>query len=185
MSTRQLGTITLVAILGATALPAQGARERGGKGVVAVAPTLATLVETHDGLASRFRQLSAAATRAGAPRAARRSLASFVRAEIVPQLEIESVVLYPVFDSIAGGGYAVPATLFDLDAIGFLVKEIERTAGTADRAAFEARAYALSHALEAYFTKLQLLVVPVLHERLGEPALRTMLARLETGRNHP
>jgi hypothetical protein len=170
--------IALALAVGAGSALSQGAQRQSTRGgSVELGSSLAALTTTHDGLAARFRQLGAKATAANATVTDRQALARFVRAEVVPHLEIESVALFPAFDSIIGGGYAVPATLFDLDAISFLIQEVERTA-TVSAVDFGARVYALSSALETYFTKTQLLVLPVLHERLKGPALDTVLARL-------
>lgn len=182
MFTRQLYLTTLALVLGAGAAQGQetGQSTKGGSAVLQ--PSLTFLVATHDDLAAQFRRLAGAATGATAKTADRQALARFVRTAIVPQLKIESVELFTAFDSLVGGGYAVPATLFDLDAIEFLIKEIERTAGGGDRVAFETRSYALSMALDGYFTKVQLLVLPVLNARLGRPALSAALTRLEARR---
>jgi hypothetical protein len=180
MFTQQLHLITLALVIGAGAAQGQGQITSGGS--AALQPSLVSLRTTHDGLAAQFRRLAAAATGPTAQAADRQALARFVRHTIVPQLQSESFELITAFDSLVGGGYAVPATLFDLDAIGYLIKEIERTAGGGDRITFETRSYALSVALEGYFTKMQLLVLPVLNARLGGPALSTALTRLEARR---
>jgi hypothetical protein len=134
---------------------------------VAARPSLTSLRATHDGLAAQFRRFTEAATGAAATSADRQALAQFVRTAIVPQLKLESDELFTPFDSLVGGGYAVPATLFELDAISDLAKEIERTAVSDDRAVFATRSYALRVMLECYFTKVQVLVLPVLNERLA------------------
>jgi hypothetical protein len=177
MSTRTAVTITLALAIGAGGALAQGAQQGTKGGSVALTASLATLVTEHDVLAAEFRRVVAAASSARATGTERAAVGRFVRTAVVPQLEIESVVLYPAFDSIVGGGYAVPANLFDLDAIAFLVKEAERTA-TGARAEFDARVYALSTALETYFTKTQLLVLPVLNDRLSGTGLASVVARL-------
>ena len=182
MFTRQFHLITLALVLGAGAAQAQETGQSTKGGSVALQPSLTSLVATHDDLAAQFRRLAVAATGTAARTADRQALARFLRAAIVPQLKTESYTLFPVFDSLVGGGYAVPATLFDLDAIELLIKEIERTAG-GDRVAFDTRSYALSVALDGYFTKVQLLVLPVLNERLGGAALSGVLNRLQARRN--
>jgi hypothetical protein len=177
MFARQLQLFTLALVLGAVTAQGQGVAQKGGS--VSLTPNAAGLVTTHDGLAAQFRRLTQAATGATAKASDRAALASFVRGKVVPQINQEVAVLFPVFDSIVGGGYAVPATLFDLDAVSYLVKELERTAANGDRTAFETRTFALGLSLETYFTKVQLLVLPVLNERLGEAASQ----RLEVERN--
>jgi hypothetical protein len=145
-------------------------------------PSLTAVAATHDELAAKFRRLAGAAIEVTASTAARLSLATFVRKNIMPRLDTESMVLFPAFDSIIGGGYAVPANLFELDGIAFLVQEVERTA--AYGAEFGARVYALSHALEGYFTKTELLVLPVLKDRLSAGQLQAVITDL-TERNTP
>jgi hypothetical protein len=179
MFTRQMSRMALALMLGAATAQAQGDSKHVTKGgSVALKPALSSLVSTHDELAAQFRRLAESATGAAARSADREALARFVRTAVVPQLTRESVTLFTAFDSLVGGGYAVPATLFDLDAISFLVKEVERTAG-GDRITFETRAYALSWALDGYFTKVQLLVLPVLRARLTGSALTTIETRVE------
>ena len=182
MFTRQLYLISLALVLGAGAAQAQEAGQSTKGGSVALQPSLTSLVATQDKLAAQFRRLAVAATGTSAQAAERRALARFLRTAVVPQLTVEGLELFTAFDSLVGGGYAVPATLFDLDAIEFLIKEIERTAGHSDRVAFNERAYALSVALDGYFTKVQLLVLPVLNARVGGTALSTALTRLEARR---
>lgn len=178
MFIRSAVTVALALAITAGGASGQGAKNQSTKGgSVALSASLAAVVTTHDGLAAQFRRLAAAATATSASARERQAVSRFVRASVVPQLETESVVLYPVFDSVIGGGYAVAANLFDLDAIGFLVKESERTA-SGGRADFDARLYALSTALETYFTKTQLLVLPVLNDRLSGAELASVLARL-------
>lgn len=186
MFSRQLPLIALALVIGAGTTRGQGAGQHSTRGgSVALKPSLTSLVATHDGLAAEFRRLTVAATGAAAKSADRQALARFVGKAVVPQLTTESFVLFTTFDSLVGGGYAVPATLFDLDAISLLVQEIERTAGAGDRIAFESRNYALSVALEGYFTKVQLLVLPVLHARLSGAALSAVATRLEVERTTP
>lgn len=172
MSSRHI--VLVLALAGVVSgLRAQTSRSSNG-GSVALRAGVASLVTAHDSLAARFRRLVTSATAPGASPSARQAVVTFVRAEIEPQLSRESIALFPTFDSIIGGGYAVPATLLDLDGIAFLAQEVARTAG-ASRGDFEARLYALSSALESYFTKTDLLVLPVLHERLGSVALTAVL----------
>lgn len=186
MFPRQLRILALTLVLSAGAAQAQEYSKQIAKGgAVALQPSIVSLAETHEGLAAQFRRLGETATGATARAADRQALVRFVRTAIVPQLKIESVVLFTAFDSIVGGGYAVPATLFDLDAINSLVKETERTTGDSARYAFNERTYALSIALEGYFTKVELLVLPVLNQRLSGQALSAVFSRLETGRSTP
>jgi len=176
MFARHTLILGLALVFGAGNARAQaGQSTRGGS----VARSLTSLVATHDDLAVRFRRLASAAINAHSTATERAALGRFVRAEILSRLTVEASVLYPAFDSIIGGGYAVPATLFDLDGIWFLVKEIERTASASDRIEFVSRAYALSTALETYFTKTQLLVLPVLEQRLNAAGLNAVVTRLE------
>lgn len=180
MFTQRFQFITLTLVLGAAVAQGQGVGQQStAGGSVALKPSVTTIVSTHDGLAAEYRRLTDAATGTAAKATDRHALAHFLRAAIAPQLQAESFELFTAFDSVVGGGYAVPATLFDLDAIGFLVKEIERTASGEDRTTFATRSYALSVALEGYFTKVQLLVLPVLKDRLSGPALEAVLARVE------
>jgi hypothetical protein len=180
MFSRQLGVVTLALVLSAGTARGQGDSRQATNGHWGAAkPGPMSLVDTHDGLAAQFRRLADAATGASATSADRQAFARFVRAAVVPQLKVESVTLFTVFDSLVGGGYAVPATLFDLDAIGYLVKDVERSASGKDRVAFETRAYALGWALDGYFTKVQLLVLPVLRTRLSGDALSAIEARFE------
>ena len=186
MFTRQLHLITLALVLGAGTALAQGDGQQSTRGgSVALKPSLTPLVASHDALAERYRGLTAAATGATAKAADRQALARFVRTAIVPRLTIESFTLFTAFDSIVGGGYAVPATLFDLDAIALLVKEIEHVAGAGDRIAFETRNHALSWALDGYFTKVHQLVLPVLNSRLSGTALSAVVHRLDAERATP
>lgn len=182
---RQFRLLTLALMFGA--LPAQG--QEGNRasqgGAVALAPTAASLVSAHDRLAAEFRRLAEAAIGPTATAEQRQAITRFLRTQIEPRLRKESWSLFPTFDSLVGGGYAVPANLFDLDGVSFLVKEIERTAASGERVAFETRLYALSVALESYFTKVQLLVLPVLKDRLGESALAAVVGELEQGRTRP
>ena len=182
MFTRTTVVFGLALVLGAGVARAQSGQTTLG-GSVARTAHFTSLVATHDDLAVRFRRLAQAAINSHSTTIERQALGRFIQSDIVPRLKVESVALYTAFDSIVGGGYAVPATLFDLDAIAFLVKEVDRTA-TGDRAEFAARVYALSAALESYFTKTQLLVLPVLEERLNAAGVNAVLARLE-GRNTP
>ena len=179
MFARQIRLLALTLVFGAVAAQGQAGGQTSKGGAVSLTPNAAGLVTTHDGLAAQFRRLTQAATGATAKASDRTALASFVRGKVVPQINQEVAALFPTFDSIVGGGYAVPATLFDLDAVSYLVKELERTAANGDRAAFETRTFALGLSLETYFTKVQLLVLPVLNERLGEAAFQ----RLEVERN--
>lgn len=185
MFARQLRLLTLALVLGAVAAQGQEVTHDSKGGSVSLTPNAATLVTRHDELAAQFRRLAQAATGSAAHASDREELARFVRGTIVPQLSKEMQVLFPTFDSIVGGGYAVPATLFDLDLVSYLVKELERTATDEDGAAFETRAYALSIALEGYFTKVQLLVLPVLKERLGPKALGVALSLVDVERSKP
>ena len=182
---RYLKVLTLALVLGAAVAQGQEAGRISSGGAVSLAPTSASLVTAHDRLAAEFRRLAEAAIGPEATAEDREAISRFVRRMIEPRLRKESWSLFPTFDSIVGGGYAVPANLFDLDGVSYLVKEIERTTATGERAAFETRLYALSVALESYFTKVQLLVVPVLKERLGETALGALAGEVEAGRTRP
>ncbi len=155
--------MALALLAGAGSVHAQGAElaQRAG----ASQPNYVSLVTTLDGLAAQYRGLAATATGVNATTADRRALAKFVRLEIVPQLKTDIVDLYTTFDSLVGGGYAVPATLVDLDAIDALSKEVAATALTRNRAQFDVRAYALSQLLDNYFAKTQMLVLPFVIER--------------------
>lgn len=176
MSMKHLPLLALALTLGA----ASGGAQRGtAGGSVALQPSLESLPALHDELAAEFRRLADAATAASATARERVALARFVRQTIVPRLKTESFALITAFDSVVGGGYAVPATLFDLDAIGFLVREIERTAGGGSPATFNERAYALSVGLEGYFTKMDVLVLPVLRQRLTGQPLSAVVERLD------
>lgn len=185
MFSRQFRLIALVLVLGAGIAAQATGQQASSGGSVALTPSLVSLVATHDGLAEQFRRLALAATGAGAKTPDRQALARFVRKAVVPLLTTESFVLFTAFDSVVGGGYAVPATLFDLDAISFLVKEVERTASGGDRVTFETRTYALSVALDGYFTKVHQLVLPVLNTRLSGTALSAVVNRLEAERATP
>lgn len=179
MNARHLSLLTAALTVAALAAAGASAQRVSAGGSVDVRPGLAFLVDTHDSLAAQFRRLADAATAPGAVTAERQALARFVRGAISPVLQRESFELMPVFDSVVGGGYAVPATLLDLDGIAFLVRELERTAGGSDRVSFNERAYALSIALEGHYTKVDLLIVPVLRDRLSPVGLRALAARLE------
>lgn len=185
MFARQLRLLTLALVFGTVSAQGQGVGQASKGGSVSLTPNAAALVTTHDGLAAQFRRLTQAATGSTAKASDRDALARFVRAKVVPQITQEVIVLFPTFDSIVGGGYAVPATLFDTDVVSYLVKELERTAANRDRAAFETRSFALGLSLENYFTKVQLLVLPVLNERLGATALGATLNRLDWDRATP
>ena len=182
---RHMRLLTLALVLGAASAQGQEAGRNSSGGAVSLTPTAGSLVSAHDRLAAEFRRLADAAIGPAATTEHRQAITRFLRTKIEPRLRKESWSLFPTFDSIVGGGYAVPANLFDLDGVSYLVKEIERTTATGERAAFETRLYALSVALESYFTKVQLLVVPVLKERLGETALGTIEGELEVGRTRP
>lgn len=164
----------------ALALWAGSANAQNGSdnGVLAARATLGPIFDSHEDLATRFRTLRTAAI---APRADVHDRVSFLRflhAEVLAQLDREGTVLYPVFDSLTSGVYATTAALFDRQAIGRLVNEIGDSVAYRDPTEFKARSYAIAVALESYFTKTEFLVLPVVHQRLGAPGIRALLARL-------
>jgi len=169
MSTRYI-LLALALLVGAASARGQGTQFARG-GALIVRPSLAYTATTLDRLAIDYRRLAATATAPYATTVERQALARFVRAEIVPQLKVDIAGLYVTFDSLVGGAYAVPATLFDLDAIDLLSKDVARSAKSDNREAFNARTYALSTALEGYFAKTQLLVLPMVNDRLNGTAL--------------
>jgi hypothetical protein len=180
MNTRHTLVIGLALVFAAGIARAQGGHStKGGSIAVARTASLTDLVASHDDLSARFRRLASAATNPTSTAVERQAFGRFIRADILSRLATEVSVLYPAFDSLVAGGYAVPATLFDLDGISFLTKEVERTATGNDRVEFVSRAYALSVALESYFTKTELLVLPVLEERLDVARLNGVVNLLE------
>jgi hypothetical protein len=184
MNIRNTLVIGLASVVIAGIARAQGGHSiKGGSVAVARTATLTALVATHDDLSARFRRLASAAVNPTSTAVERQAFGRFVRAEVFPQLSSEVSVLYPAFDSVLAGGYAVPAALFDLDGVSFLTKEVERTATGKDHAEFVARAFALSTALEAYFTKTELLVLPVLEEKLDIARLHEVVTQLERRTN--
>jgi len=180
MNTRHTLVIGLALVVTAGIARAQGGHSTTGGSIAIVrGPTLTALVASHDDLSARFRRLASAATNPTSTAVERQAFGRFIRSEVLSRLSTEVSVLYPAFDSVVGGGYAVPATLFDLDGISFLTKEVERTATGNDRVEFVSRAYALSTALETYFTKTELLVLPVLEERLDLVRLNEVVTSVE------
>jgi hypothetical protein len=180
MNTRHTLIIGLALVLTAGIARAQGGHStKGGSIAVVRTPTLTALVASHDDLSARFRRLATAAINPTSTAVERQAFGRFVRSDVLSRLSTEVSVLYPTFDSLVGGGYAVPAVLFDVDGISFLTKEVERTASGSDRVEFVSRAYALSAALESYFTKTELLVLPVLEERLDLVRLNEVFNSVE------
>jgi hypothetical protein len=182
---RHLRLLTLTLVLSAVSAQGQGVGQSSKGGSVSLAPNASALVTKHDDLAAQYRRLTQAAIGTNGKASDREALVRFVRSRVLPQITQEVLVLIPTFDSLVGGGYAVPATLFDLDGVSYLVKELERNPANLDRAKFETLTFALGLAFENYFTKVELLVLPVLNKQLGATALSAALSRLDWNRATP
>jgi hypothetical protein len=177
MLLRQTFTAAAVLALGTAGQPA-AAQTSADNSVIAARATLGPIFDSHEDLATRFRTLRTAAI---APRADVHDRVSFLRflhAEVLAQLDREGTALYPVFDSLTNGVYATTAALFDRQAIGRLVNELGDSVAYRDPTEFKARSYAIAVSLESYFTKTEFLVLPVVHQQLGTPGIRALLARL-------
>ncbi|HEX9705189.1 MAG TPA: hypothetical protein VGA20_08090 [Gemmatimonadales bacterium] len=154
------------------------ARYPGAEALAGARVTFAPVFAAHEQIATRFRSVWDAAI---APRATvtdRVSFLGFVRFELIAQLDREGSVLYPVFDSLTDGVYATTAALLDRQAIGRLFQELGDSASYRDLTEFKARSFALAAVLESYFTKTELLVLPVVREKLSESGIQALLARL-------
>ena len=162
--------IALALLAGAGSARGQGAQFMPG-GAVVVRPSLAYVAANLDSLSIQYRQFAATAAGPFATLADRQAYARFVRSAIVPQLKVDIAGLYVTFDSLGGGAFAVPAALFDLETIDLISKDVERSAGSDTRELFNARAYALNAVLQGYFAKTQLLVLPMVADRLTKAAL--------------
>ena len=166
-------SLIAAALLAGSNAHAQGARLVPG-GAMVLEPSFARAAATLDSMSSQYRRLAATATAPSAKKADRQELARFVREEIVPRLKEDIAGLYVTFDSLGGGAYAVPATLFDLDAIDMMSKDVQRSATANVREVFNTRTFALSSALEGYFAQTQMLVLPFVTDRLAKAAMMAL-----------
>jgi hypothetical protein len=157
-------------VIGAGSAHAQAVSFKQG-GAVVIRPSLAYIAATRDTLSDQYQQIAATAAARYATAADRQAFARFVRTAIMPQLRGDVAELYVTFDSLGGGGYAVPSALFDLETIDVLSKDVERSAATDTRDVFNARAFALNAVLQGFFAKTQLLVFPLVHDRQTKAAL--------------
>lgn len=169
---------TIGALACAMGVSATGAQSSADQNRAAARIALAPVYDAHARLATRFRSLWGDAIAERATTHDRVTFLRFLSAELLPHLDREGAVLYPVFDSLTAGGYAAPAALFDRQTIGRLVRELGDTPASRDTSEFKARSYAIAVSLETYFTKIEFLVLPVVHRELSEHRLRALLARL-------
>jgi hypothetical protein len=164
------------------------------------AEMLATVYDAHEQMAVRFHDSWTAAIHSRAGVTERGALIDMLREEVLPELYREGIMLYPAFDSLTNGTYASTAALYDRGTIARLVNELgavhQRIASRPqgvwsalvnfrqtfrDVVEFQALSHAVAVALESYYTKTDLWVLPALHQL---PGGRAVLAQI-TPRTRP
>ena len=163
------GMLVIASIAGAQTVRARGADR--------------SLAAAQEQLAARFRPLILHAVAPAATREDRVALVRFLRSEVLPYIVSEGEVVYPLVDSIAGSaGYATVGAVLDHDAIGRFVDELDAQAASANATGFVYPAYALAGVLDTYFAKDQLLVQPILENRLSASDMQALVARMQAQR---
>jgi hypothetical protein len=182
MFTKRLLILSGLAVLSTEALTQTNAAP-----VVSVAApvpsAIALLGAEHDRLIAEFGRLRDGSLARSATIRVRREFVQFLKTDLLPYLHGSGVVLYVAADSVAKiGGYATVAALFEREAIARQVDEISKAAGASDSDAFRSRTAALGALLDNYFTKEQLLILPILGQRLSESELRALIGQVAAAR---
>jgi hypothetical protein len=148
-----------------------------------VPSAIAVLGAEHDRLNTEYARLRDGSLARSATVRVRREFVEFLKADLLPYLHGSGVVLYVAADSVAKiGGYATVAALFEREAIARQVDEIGKAAGESSSDAFRSHTAALGALLENYFTKEQLLILPILGQRLSEGELRALIGQVAVAR---
>ncbi len=175
----------LLILTGLVAISSQAVAQIRSTGVVtpSVPSAIALLGAEHERLNTEFARLRDGALAASATIRARREFVRFLRGDLLPYLHGSGVVLYVVADSVGRiGGYATVAALFEREAIAREVEELGKAAGGSNSGAFRSHTAVLAALLDNYFTKEQLLILPILGQRLSEAELRALIGQVAVAR---